>query len=181
MYSFHVEVPSGVDRLEVTLDFISPPDIGGFSAGGSATPELAVLSWNQFLLYPAGTPTDQLNFQADLKVPAGWRYGTALPIASESGNTIQFRPSSLTTLIDSPVLSGAHFRTVDLSPGSTPPHYLHIASDSERALGDHTRRSGAPQELDQGNGRAFWSAPLSRLPFSADHERSCGALRVGTS
>ncbi|MDQ6676928.1 MAG: M61 family peptidase, partial [Acidobacteriota bacterium] len=87
-----------------------------------------------FLLYPAGTPTDKLNFRANLKVPHGWRYGTALPIANESGDSIQFQPSSLTTLIDSPVLSSAHFRTIDLSPGTEPKHYLHLASDSDAAL-----------------------------------------------
>jgi predicted metalloprotease with PDZ domain len=134
MYAFHVDVPAGANSLDVSIDFISPPEAAGFSSGGSATSEMAVLSWNQFVLYPAGTPTDQLNIQADLKVPNGWRFGTALPIANETGNTIQFKPSSVTTLIDSPVISGAHFRTIDLSPGEKPAHYLHIASDSESAL-----------------------------------------------
>lgn len=134
MFAFHVEVPAGVSSLEVSIDFISPPETGGFSSGSSATSEMAVLSWNQFLLYPAGVPTDQLNIQADMKVPNGWRYGTALPIASESGNSIQFRPSSVSTLIDSPVISGAHFRTIDLSPDSKPSHFLHLASDSDAAL-----------------------------------------------
>jgi len=134
MYAFHVNVPPGVDRLAVLIDFISPPDTGGFSSGSSATSEMAVLNWNQFLLYPAGTPTHKLNFRANLKVPHGWRYGTALPIANESGDSIQFQPSSLTTLIDSPVLSSAHFRTIDLSPGTEPKHYLHLASDSDAAL-----------------------------------------------
>ncbi len=134
MFAFHIEVPAGVTSLDVAIDFISPPETGGFSSGSSATSEMAVLSWNQFLLYPSGTPTDQLNIQANLKVPAGWRYGTALPIATESGNTIQFKPSSVTTLIDSPVISGAHFRTIDLSPDSQPSHFLHLASDSDAAL-----------------------------------------------
>lgn len=134
MFAFHVTVPTGISKLTVRIDFITPADTGGFSSGSSATSEMAVLNWNQFLLYPAGTPTDQLNYRANLKVPRGWRYGSALPIASESGDTIQFQPSSLTTLIDSPVLSSAHFRTIDLSPGSEPKHYLHIASDSDAAL-----------------------------------------------
>jgi predicted metalloprotease with PDZ domain len=134
MYAFHVDIPAGVASLDVAIDFISPPETGGFSSGSSATSEMAVLSWNQFLLYPAGVPTDQLNIQADLKVPNGWRYGTALPISTESGNSIQFKPSSVTTLVDSPVIAGAHFKTIDLSPGSTPAHFLHLASDSEAAL-----------------------------------------------
>ena len=133
MFAIHLDVPAGVSSLDVSLDFISPPETGGFSSGSSATSEMAVLNWNQFLLYPSGTPTDQLNYQASLKVPRGWRYGTALPIATESGEHLEFKPSSLTTLIDSPVITGAHFRTVDLSPGSTPAHLLHIAADSDRA------------------------------------------------
>ena len=133
MYAFHAGIPDGVTSIDIALEYIAAPESSGFTSGGSTTDKLAVLNWNQMLLYPKGTPSDQLNYQADLKVPAGWRYGTALPIENESGQSIQFKPSSLTTLIDSPVLMGSYFKTIDLSPGSTPPHYLHIAADSERA------------------------------------------------
>jgi len=126
-------VPQGVSTLDVAIDFISPPDTAGFSSGGSTTSQLAVLSWNQLLLYPKGVPSDQLEYQANLKVPGGWHYGTALPIARETGNEIEFKPSSLTTLIDSPVQTAINFKTVDLSPGGPVQHYLHIAADSERA------------------------------------------------
>jgi predicted metalloprotease with PDZ domain len=133
IFEFHIDVPAGVSLLDVALDFILAPDADGFSSGSSSTSQLAVLSWNQVLLYPKGTPSDQLQYQASLKLPAGWRYGTALPIDSESGNAIAFKPSSLTTLIDSPVQTGINFRTVDLSPNGPVRHYLHIAADSERA------------------------------------------------
>ncbi len=133
MYEFHVNVPAGVSSLDVVAEFISPPESGGFSSGSSVTSQLAVLSWNQFLLYPKDVPSDKLEFQASLKVPTGWRYGTALPIQSESGNQILFKPSSLTTLVDSPVQTGANFRTIDLSPNGGTKHYLHIAADSESA------------------------------------------------
>jgi predicted metalloprotease with PDZ domain len=75
-----------------------------------------------------------MRYQATLQVPSGWRYGTALPIARESGNEIQFQPASLTTLVDSPVSTGMHYRTVDLGSDGGTPHYIHIAADSERAL-----------------------------------------------
>ncbi len=133
MYTFHLTIPDGVTSLDIGLDYIAAPDSAGSSPGGSTTDKLAVLNWNQMVLYPQGVPSDQLNYQADLKVPAGWRYGTALPIESEAARNIQFKPSSLTTLIDSPVLMGAYFKTIDLSPGANPPHYLHIAADSEHA------------------------------------------------
>ncbi len=133
VFEFHLDVPPGVSMLDVAIDFISPPDTSGFSSGGSITSQLAVLSWNQLLLYPKGPPADQLEYQADLKIPAGWRYGTALPIDHESGNEITFKPAPLNTLVDSPVQTGINYRTVDLSQGGPVPVYLHIAADSEGA------------------------------------------------
>lgn len=133
IYEFHVNVPEGVSTLDVSIDFISPPDAGGFSSGSSITSQLAVLSWNQVLLYPEGIPSDQLQYQADLKIPAGWRYGTALPIDHESGDDITFKTAPLNTLIDSPVQTGINYKTVDLNPGGAVPTFLHIAADSEHA------------------------------------------------
>jgi len=130
MYAFHVTVPAGANALDVVFDFITPPEAAGFTSGASATTELAVLNWNQVLLYPEGVPSDQMRLQANLRVPNGWKYGTALPIARESGNEIEFQPSSLTTLIDSPVSAGAHYRTIELGPG----HFLHVAGDSDRSI-----------------------------------------------
>ena len=134
MYAFHVNVPAGVTSLDVVFDQISPPDTSGFSSGASTTTELAVLNWNQFLLYPEGAPSDQLRYQASLRVPESWRYGTALPIARESGNQIDFQPSSLTTLVDSPVSTGRHYKTVELGRDGGIAHYLHLAGDSDRAV-----------------------------------------------
>ncbi|HLX42983.1 MAG TPA: PDZ domain-containing protein [Bryobacteraceae bacterium] len=134
MFAFHVTVPDGVPALDVIFDQIAPPDSAGFSSGASATTELAVLNWNQFILYPQGVPADQLRFQADLKVPNAWRYGTALPIAHESGSEVEFQPSSLTTLIDSPVSTGSHYRTIELGRDGSIVHYVHLAGDSDRAL-----------------------------------------------
>ncbi len=130
MYAFHVTVPDGASALDVVFDFITPPEAAGFTSGASATTELAVLNWNQVLLYPQGVPSDQMRLQANLRVPNGWKYGTALPIAHESGNEIEFQPSSLTTLIDSPVSAGTHYRTIELGPN----HFLHVAGDSDRSL-----------------------------------------------
>jgi predicted metalloprotease with PDZ domain len=134
MYAFHLDTPAGVSSLEVTFDFISPPESGGFTSGSSTTTELAVMSWNQLLLYPEGSSADDLQIQASLRVPRGWRYGTALPIQKESGDEIEFQPASMTTLIDSPVSAGSHYRTIDLGSDGGARHYLHLAADSDRAL-----------------------------------------------
>src|SRR5579871_1215057 len=134
LYAFHLTVPAGAASIDVTFDFISPSEAGGFSSGASATSQLAVLNWNQFLLYPQGTPSDQLRYQANLRVPGSWRYGTALPIERESGSDIEFQPASLTTLIDSPVSTALHYRTIELGREGSVIHYLNIAADSDRAL-----------------------------------------------
>jgi predicted metalloprotease with PDZ domain len=134
MYAFHIEVPQGAATLDIAFEFISPAEAQGFSAASSATSELAVMNWNQFLLYPQGTQPDQLKYQATLVVPGGWRYGTALPIKRETGNEVEFEPASLTTLIDSPVSAGAHYRTIDLGSADGLPHYMHLAADSDRAM-----------------------------------------------
>jgi predicted metalloprotease with PDZ domain len=140
-YTFHLDVPAGVTSVEVALDYVSPSGTEpGNRPGPSATERLAVVDWHYFLLYPAGTSTDQLGYAATLRLPVGWKYGTALPVAREQGQTIEFQPAPLATLVDSPVLAGAEMRTVDLStppsPASGPqvPHLLHLAGDSAAAL-----------------------------------------------
>ncbi|HKQ61807.1 MAG TPA: hypothetical protein VJS92_10970 [Candidatus Polarisedimenticolaceae bacterium] len=134
MYAFHCEVPAGASTLDVALDFISPAASEGFSSGASASARLAVLSWNQVLLYPAGARSDDLTYVASLRLPEGWKFGTALPIERRGGEDVSFKPASLTTLVDSPVLMGQYFRDVDLSPGGPVAHTLHVAADGAAAL-----------------------------------------------
>ncbi|MCC6365181.1 MAG: M61 family metallopeptidase [Bryobacterales bacterium] len=134
MYAIGFEVPAGASKIEVSFDFLSPPDSEGFSSGASATSEMAVVSWNQLLLYPEGDTARGVQFTASLKVPKGWKYGTALPIAHESGDMVEFQPAPLETLVDSPVMAGRYFRTIELTPGEHPAHYIHLAADSAEAL-----------------------------------------------
>lgn len=134
LYAFHLTVPQGNTALDAAFDFISPADAGGFTEGSSMTTELAVLNWNQYVLYPQGTPANQLRYQATLRLPHDWHFGTALGVAKESGDEIEFQPTSLATLVDSPVSAGAHYKTIDLGTFNGAAHYIHIAADSERAL-----------------------------------------------
>lgn len=134
MFAFHLDVPAGADAIEVALDFLLPPSTGAFSSGASATSQLLDLSWNQVLLYPEGATAGDTRYVPTVRLPAGWKFGTALASVSESAGGVTFAPVSLETLVDSPLIAGAHFRTVDLSPGANPPHFIHIAADSAAAL-----------------------------------------------
>ncbi|HLY91905.1 MAG TPA: PDZ domain-containing protein [Candidatus Angelobacter sp.] len=134
MYEFDVNVPQGVTTLEATLDLVMPAPPEGFSSGASATTQLVMVSWNQVLLYPFGKKTDDIPIIASLKLPAGWKYGTPLPVSGEAGGAINFQQVSLTTLIDSPVLAGAHFRRIALTPEGPIQHYIDEVADGDAAL-----------------------------------------------
>src|ERR1051326_9099075 len=134
MYEFHITVPQGVNMLEATLDMVMPAPPEGFSSGASATTQLNMLSWNQVVLYPLGPRSDDIPVVASLKLPAGWKYGTALPVANEAGAQINFQQVSLTTLVDSPVLAGAHFRRIPLTPEGPIQHYIDEVADGDAAL-----------------------------------------------
>ena len=132
-FTLHVEVPAGVTEISAELDFLSPATFeGGFSAGSSATDKLAIISWNQVLLYPKGFKSDDINYSASLKLPEGWKFGTPLPVTSQSGNEIKFATVSLTTLVDSPVITGEFLKVVPLA--SDPVTEMDIAADSAAAL-----------------------------------------------
>src|SRR5712692_6900657 len=133
MYAFHCKVPAGAETLEVSLDFLSPSTAQSAWENSAATSQLALLNWFLVMLYPQGAKSDDLTYEARLRLPEGWRYGTALPVAKDSAGEIEFQPTSLTTLMDSPVIAGAHLRTIELSKGEQPEHRIHIAADSSAA------------------------------------------------
>src|SRR5439155_10561375 len=106
MDAVHVSVPGGAKSLDLSYDFLLSGEEEGFTCGASSTANLAVLNWNQVLLYPTGIPLDSLIYTATLRLPAGWTYGTALPLGRESGGSVEFKPARVVTLIDSPLLPG---------------------------------------------------------------------------
>jgi predicted metalloprotease with PDZ domain len=135
LFAFHLEVPEGVTTLDVTLDYLLPAE-DGTAGTPSASAKVAVLLWNLVVLYPGGAKSDDVKFAASVRVPEGWKFATALqPAPGGKGNdgSIAFETVSLTTLVDSPLLTGAFFKTYDLSPGQKPEHRLDVAADSAAA------------------------------------------------
>jgi predicted metalloprotease with PDZ domain len=162
MYALHVVIPAGATRLLTQADFLFPGEGGNFSSGPGATDALAVISWNTVALYPQGTSGDALRFAPSLRLPAGWSYATALVKQGEEGGAVRFAPVSLTTLVDSPVMAGAHLVDLDLGVHDGAPHHLAIAADRAADLA----------------GAGELTAPMSRLVdetlalFGAHHYNS---------
>ena len=134
MYSVHCEVPSGVHEITVDFDMQTAQENAGFTSGSSSSAELAVLNWNQHVLYPAGQPSERVMVTASLRLPEGWHAASALPVAHEGAGSIEFQPVSLNTLVDSPVQMGAYTRAIPLNPGDPRPVTLRLAADSRAAL-----------------------------------------------
>jgi predicted metalloprotease with PDZ domain len=133
-FTFHIDVPANADTLEIELDYLPPLGAAMYGNGPMTSDQVAVMSWNTLLLYPAGVSIHDLVYQPSLTLPAGWRYGTALRVRKSSGDRVQFEPVSLAELIDSPVASGAHYRQIDLTGSAAVTHRLDLAADSDAAL-----------------------------------------------
>lgn len=134
VFTFHVNVPEGTNRLDVDFDYLEP-QAGGFASGAaSSTDKLVVISWNQNVLYLSSLRAQQQMFHAKLILPQGWKYGTPLPVESESGDEITFKPAELNRLVDSPVIAGEYYHAYNLTPPGEPIHHeIDIAADSEAA------------------------------------------------
>ena len=128
VFTFHLDIPAGVSRLDANYDFIE-------ADGNSASDKLMVLEWNWVVLYPADPPAQKLIYDAKLLLPEGWKFGSSLPVDTQSGNQVTFKPISLDMLVDSPVITGEYFRIIDITPPGEPIHHeIDLAADSDAAL-----------------------------------------------
>src|SRR5215213_3644048 len=126
MFAFHCEIPPGVSVLDVTFDDVSEPET-------TASAKLARIKWNRLLVYTQGMNSDAITVKASLKLPPGWRYASALPVAGESNDELQFKEVSLTQLVYSPAIIGANFRKFPLTSLGTL-HEFDAMADTTSAL-----------------------------------------------
>jgi predicted metalloprotease with PDZ domain len=155
VFTFHLDVPGGVQSIEASFDYIEP-SVSGYSFGASATDKLLVVSWNQALFYPAGVTVDQIACHASLRLPQNWKFGTALGVEGQTGNEVKFKPVALNRLVDSPVVAGEYYRSFDLTPSGEPIHHeIDIVADSDAALDMNSELQKSMTNLVSEAGRLF--------------------------
>src|SRR4029079_15591368 len=134
MFAFHVDVPAGVDTVDVSFDYVSPSSTfgAGYGESSNATQNLLLLLFNHVVVYPAGVRSDDIDFTASVRLPSGWTFDTALPVAKRAGDRVDFAPVSLTTLIDSPLVAGAYQRRI--VAGDNGAEHITVTADSAQAL-----------------------------------------------
>jgi predicted metalloprotease with PDZ domain len=165
MFALHVRIPPGGTSLHVNVDFLATAPATGFSAGASTSENLAVLSWNELMLYPSGQQPSKVMVEPSLTTLDGWKIGTALTVRSRDGITTHFAAVPLDMLIDSPVLSGRFFKEIALAPEVTPKHYLDIAADGPEDLNVSSSRVDQFSALIREAGALFGSRHYNSYHF----------------
>jgi predicted metalloprotease with PDZ domain len=130
MYAFHVEAPKDATTLDVNFQYLAPLD----PKRGRISSKFADVTWESVLLYPAGYFSRDIKFEAALRLPEGWKFACSLDVKSQNGNLVQFKETTLNTLIDSPLYAGANFKRLDLSTGPDNPVYLDVFADKPADL-----------------------------------------------
>ena len=128
VYAFHVDVPQGVNTIDVDFQYVSPT--ASNQGRIVATPDMSSIEWIANSLYPAGYYVRDIPVQASVIVPPGWKVATALRPSGQSGNRIDYPVTSYEILMDSPLIAGAHYRRFELSPDVA----LDVIADNEQEL-----------------------------------------------
>jgi predicted metalloprotease with PDZ domain len=167
MNAFILDIPAGVTNLDADLEMLTAPApdgvVQGLETPRTATDSLLILEWNQLLLYPTATRSDDVSYQASVHLPAGWKFATALKTTALTPDGAQFAPVSLTTLVDSTLLAGRYFRDVPL--GGTPTVTLRIAADTPVALNMSADTEGHYKRLVREANELFGATHYNHYDF----------------
>jgi len=177
MYALHVNVPAGVDKLDIAFEFLAPREAGGFSSSPSSTPNFVALEFNQVAFYPAGYYTSRIMIQPTVKLPVGWKFASSLETDTPDSATPSFKAVSFENLVDSPLIAGRHFNRVDLSPGAQPAVHLNIVGDSAASVKATDKQIAGQRALIVQANKLFGAHHYSHYDFlliNSDHTQHFG-------
>lgn len=133
VYAFHVRVPDGASSIRLEFQYLSP--LSTREGRISVSNNLEDIQWNSVVLYPAGYFSRDIDFRPTLIIPRGWKFASALEVlSSDSGTRVQFKPTTLNTLVDSPVYAGENHNRVDLSTGPNNQVFLDLFGDTPESV-----------------------------------------------
>lgn len=163
VWAFHVAAPEGVTAIDVDFQYLSP--LSPREGRVLAAPDLLRVQWNTVLLYPAGYFARRIPVEAQLTTPEGFGVATALDTATTRGGTTTFRPTSVETLVDSPVLAGRWVKSLDLDPGGPARVTLDLAADRPQDLAVTPAELAAHRMLVQQAYKLFGSRHFDHYDF----------------
>lgn len=139
VYRLEVELPRGAKEVHVSLRYVvNQPTTTSFGHDCFFAATIGVVNPSCLLLYPDGADVDEQEIGVSMRLPVQWQVASAL-IASDNdpkeGTERLFRPVTLRTLVDSPLMLGRYYHSFDLVADTSlsPPHTLHVFADQEAA------------------------------------------------
>ena len=159
VYGFHIDVPEGVNAIDVDFDYVSPT--AGNQGRIVATPDMASIEWIANSMYPAGYYVRDIPVQASVIVPTGWKVATALRPTTVGVSRVDYPVTSYEILMDSPLIAGAHYRKIPLSPDVT----LDVIGDTEHELDAKPDMIATHERLVQQAVKAFGAQHYDHYDF----------------
>jgi len=136
-FLIHSDVPAGAKAVEAVYDYVPAKGRADEVFFGVAESEnLAVLNPAAFALAPLGDSRSQ-TVAFRIVIPKEWAAASALPLtaAADGTNTLVAPPTSLYTLVDSPIMTGRFHRAIPIAvPAGDVPHSLDLFADSAEIL-----------------------------------------------
>jgi predicted metalloprotease with PDZ domain len=159
VFAFHIEVPQGVTAIDVDYQYVTPTT--GNQGRILATPDMESIQWLSNSMYPAGYFVRDIPVQTSVIVPSGWKVATALRPSGQTGNRIDYPVTSYEILMDSPLIAGAHYRRIPLTPDVT----LDVIADTEAELAATPEQIAAHKRLVEQAVKAFGSQHYDHYDF----------------
>ena len=131
MHQVRVTVPEGSAKVEIDFEMLRYGG-GEYSGASAASISMVDVVWNQLVMVPRGARVADVAVDATLKLPRGWKWGSALKSKS-TGETLSFERTTLEMLVDSPVVAGTHVARYDLGTQRGAPHGVVVVGDTEDA------------------------------------------------
>ena len=163
VYAFHLTVPAGAAKLDVTFQYLSP--VSDDAGDAEITANMMVLEPIRLSLYPAGYFVRQIAVTPDVTLPAGWQFASALDGASGTGGHVTFKTTPLETLADSPIFAGRYMAKLDLDPGGPAPVHMNVVADRPSQLEIKPEDLAAHRALVQQAYRLFGSHHYDHYDF----------------
>lgn len=163
VHAFHVDVPADVSEIQVSYQFLTA--VEGRIGRIEVTREMLNLQWLQVTMYPAGYYTRKIPIEANVKLPEGWKLATALETAKVDGQVTTFKPTTVETLVDSPIFAGKYFKSIDLDPTGPAPVRLNLVADSPELLDAKPEHIQVHKDLVQQAYKVFGSHHYDHYDF----------------
>jgi len=134
-YRVECQVPEDIREVTVLLDTIcneAAEHAAGYLSYGNRL--VGMINWGTCLIYPEGPTCDDIQAHLSLRLPARWKFATALESEGYKEGYSTFKTVSLTDLVDCPLIAGEHLKSIPLATGDDPPAVLDVVSESPAAL-----------------------------------------------